>query len=180
MNILALDLGTTFGWAYRSPKKLLAGSCELMTAKELKAQSNLRMDRRLDGRVPRFADHLHTFCAHHTVDWMVFEDVRFTTGLLQANLWASFRSVVWLTAYQRDLKVECLDTSKLKAFATGNGCATKEAMAAWLPRKCKDVRFFDGATRLIDGNEILDDNAVDATHLLLWAESVLLNEHPKA
>jgi hypothetical protein len=80
---------------------------------------------------------------------------------------------IWLHAHRWGMQVECLDTARLKAFATGCGAATKELMAAWLPRKCPQVRFFDGATRLVDSNEILDDNAVDATHLLLWAESVL-------
>ncbi|NOS67027.1 MAG: hypothetical protein HOO67_01525 [Candidatus Peribacteraceae bacterium] len=176
MKVLALDLGTTTGWAYRGPGGFSAGSWELMTRRELTAQSALRMDRRQDGRVIRFWDRLEDFFQAHPVEWLVFEDVRFTKGLLQAHLWASFRAVVWLTAHRRKMKVECLTTDRLKAFATGNGCATKEAMAAWLPRKCKEVRFFDGATRLVDSNAILDDNAVDAAHLLLWAESVLLNE----
>lgn len=173
MNILALDLGTTTGWAYRSPGGLQAGSLELMTDKELKAQRKTRMDRRQDGRILKLWAHLHTFCAQVPTDWIVFEDVEFAKSRMQAHLWASFRTTIWLFASKEQKQVECLATGKLKAFATGNGSATKEAMAAWLPRKCKEVRFFDGATRLVDGNAILDDNAIDATHLLLWSESVL-------
>lgn len=173
MKILALDLGTTTGWAYRTPQGLRAGSIVLMGTKALKEQAAKRLDRRQDGRILRFWDHLQVVCTANPIDWLVFEDVQFAKSRMQAHLWAGFRSVVWLVAHQRGLQVECLSTDRLKRFATGNGCATKEAMAAWLPRKCKDVRFFDGATRLVDGNEILDDNAVDATHLLLWAESVL-------
>lgn len=181
MNILALDLGTTTGWAYRDPAtgRLVASSTELMTKREIAAQAKIRMDRRQDGRILRFWERLNQFFRAYPVDWLVFEDVQFAKSRMQAHLWASFRTTVWLFAAERGLKVECLSTDRLKLFATGSGIATKELMAAWLPRKCSEVRFFDNALRLVDGNEILDDNAVDAAHLLLWSESVLKHEPTK-
>jgi len=178
MKILTLDLGTKTGWAYRnSGRSLQAGTWRLMSPKEVTAQGKLRGDRRLDQRIPRLYEKLsETRDRVGGLDWIVFEDVQFGSTTMQAHLWASFRTVIWLFASLSGIKTECLATGKLKVFAAGHGAATKDMMAAWLCKKCpNDFRHFDGATRRVDNNEVLDDNAVDAIHLLLWAEQTLKN-----
>jgi Holliday junction resolvasome RuvABC endonuclease subunit len=137
----------------------------------------MRGDRRNDRRIRALWEFLEDMDETVGFDVIVFEDVQFVRSTAQAHLWASFRTVVWLYAVMHELTTECLATGKLKVFATGCGSATKEMMASWLVQKHRDaVNFYDGALRLLDNDTILDDNAVDATHLLLWAEKVLKNE----
>lgn len=178
MNILSLDLGTTTGWAFRRNGLMRAGSVLLATEKALTIQRKVRGDRRGDSRVQalwEFLEDTEESCG--SFDAIVFEDVKFIRSTAQGQLWPSFRTTVWLYAYMHELMVECLATGKLKIFATGNGAATKEMMAAWLVKKNPEMaRFYDGALRLADNDAILDDNAVDALHLLFWAESTLKNE----
>lgn len=172
MKILALDLGTTTGWACFDGDRIVAGSRRLMSPREVSAQAKLRMDRRLDGRIPalwELLEDLDESCG--PFDWLVFEDVQFGSTTMQAHLWASFRTTVWLYAFQHDRKTECLATGRLKVFAANHGAATKDMMGAWLCKKRPaDFRFFDGAIRRVDNNEIMDDNSIDAAHLLLWAK----------
>jgi hypothetical protein len=177
MKILSLDLGTTTGWATRYDGKLCAGSWELATEKELKSQREIRGDRRLDMRIPALWQKLiEAERVFLRFDYFVFEDVRFMKSTAQGQLWPSFRTTVWLYAHMKRARTECLDTGKLKLWATGNGGSTKEMMAVWLAKKIpSEVRFYDRALRLVDTDTILDDNAVDATHLLLWAEHTLKN-----
>jgi Holliday junction resolvasome RuvABC endonuclease subunit len=178
MNILALDLGTTTGWAIRDAGGTLrAGSARLASEKQLSEQRKLRGDRRSDIRIRALWEFIEDMEESVGFDAIVFEDVQFVRSTAQAHLWASFRTTVWLYAYLHEKTTECLATGKLKMFATGSGSATKEMMAVWLVQKHTEIfGFYDGATRLLDNDAILDDNAVDATHLLLWAEKVLKNE----
>lgn len=181
MKILAIDLGTTTGWAIREGNgRLAAGSIELANERQLALQRKLRGDRRGDRRIFSLWEFLEDMDESVGFDAMVFEDVQFVRSTAQAHLWASFRTTIWLYAHLHERLVECLATGKLKIFATGAGSATKEMMAAWLAKtQPETVRFYDGALRLIDNDKILDDNAVDATHLLLWAEKTLKNEPTK-
>lgn len=180
MKILALDLGTCTGWAIREGSgRLGAGSQLLATEKQLSEQRKLRGDRRNDMRIRMLWEFLEDMEESVGFDAIVFEDVQFVRSTAQAHLWASFRATIWLYAYLHEKITECLATGKLKIFATGAGSATKEMMAAWLAKSHPEIaRFCDGALRLVDNDAILDDNAVDAIHLLLWAEKVLKNEKP--
>jgi len=173
MNILALDLGTKTGWATGTA----CGTWTLATSKELKEHRKRRGDRRCDIRVLRLWAEIAKLHGATPFDWIVFEDVRFSLGLMQAHLWASFRTVAWLFAAHNVVEIECIDTSRLKRFATRHGNAPKDLMSAWLVKTHADrFRFFDGAVREVDNNKKLDDNAVDAAHLYYWAKLVLKNE----
>jgi Holliday junction resolvasome RuvABC endonuclease subunit len=179
MNILSLDLGTTTGWAIRREGKLRAGSVLLATERQLKEQRKLRGDRRGDARIQALWEFIEDMDEAAPFDAIVFEDVQFVRSTAQAHLWASFRTTIWLYAYLQGKTVECLATGKLKVWATGCGSATKEMMAAWLVHYHPEIaRFYDGHLRFVENNAILDDNATDALHLLLWAEKTLKNEPP--
>jgi hypothetical protein len=175
MKILALDLGTTTGWAVREGGRLLAGSKLLLDRKGVTLQAKRRGDRRLDRRMPALYVFIEALEEDYgPFDWLVFEDVQFGSTTMQAHLWASFRTVVWIYAWYCKKNTECLATGKLKVFAAGHGAATKNMMAAWLAKKCpKDFKLSDKAIVGVDKNEKIDDNGVDAAHLLLWAESTL-------
>lgn len=132
------------------------------------------MDRRLDPRVMALVNHLGEVHRKTPLDYIVFEDVRFASSQAQAHLWASFRGAVWAFAHLNGIQTECLDTGKLKKFATGSGAADKSSMALSLVSKFPAVFSLEkGLVKYWETGTLLDDNAVDAIHLLNWAQSVL-------
>jgi Holliday junction resolvasome RuvABC endonuclease subunit len=159
MYILALDLGSTTGFAWgnadtRFPTDV--GSKTWATEKELRVMRHDRGDRRGDLRIIRFYDWLTTAHSPLKFDAVVFEDVQFASSLAQTQLWSSFRTTVWL-AFPKTL-IEAVPVGTLKKFATGFGSASKDAMAAAMERQHPVLL-----------NECSDDNAVDAAWLWLWA-----------
>lgn len=170
MKILALDLGTTTGWAYHDGTKSTHGSKLLASEKNLRHARNLRMDRRLDVRAIALRCFLSPFLGDSKPAYILFEDVQFGKSLAQVQLWSSFRGVVWGFAIEHEIEVDCLATGKLKKFATDSGAADKTDMAKALVQS--DPRVYtlyahNGVRNTLTG-EILDDNAVDAAHLLQW------------
>lgn len=179
MRILSLDLGTKTGWAVGDSEKLIdCGTWPLATAKEIKIAGLTRMNRRLDPRIPMLWGYLHNQHLNAPLDWVVFEDVQFSSTTMQTQLWSSFRTVTWLFASINRVQIECLPVGKLKIFATNYGAATKEMMSKYLLTG-EDPRFFlDSRTKSVQFNDkILDDNAVDAVHLLKWAMKTFRNKN---
>jgi len=164
MNVLALDLGSTTGFAFTQIGGPIPqiGSKTWATTKELRDQKTRRMDRRGDIRVVRFFDWLTNLHAVAKFDTVIFEDVQFSSSTAQTQLWSSFRTTVWL-AFPKTL-IETVPVGTLKKFATGSGSADKPAMLAALVRR---------APELITLGVTPDDNAVDATWLWLWAQKNL-------
>ena len=168
MRILALDLGTNTGFAYDDPHEgLTCGTWKLASAKEVKDWGKLRLTRRRDPRVMRLFDLVSGLHDLHRFDVILFEDVQFASSTYQVQLWSSLRAAVWLAC-----KVvhpipyfDCVPVGTLKAFATGNGAATKDSMLAAAKRK----KLLDDPTEFDD----LDDNAIDALHLYDWAKQNL-------
>jgi Holliday junction resolvasome RuvABC endonuclease subunit len=164
MKILALDLGSTTGFAHNSngsDSRSLPSiySKTWATAKELRDQKARRLDRRGDIRIVRFYDFISLLQSQARFDAVVFEDVQFHTSTAQTQLWSSFRTTVWL-AFPKML-MEAVPVGTLKKFATGSGSADKQAMLAALVRR---------APELITLGETPDDNACDAAWLWLWAQ----------
>lgn len=168
MKILALDLGTTTGYGFYDGTNTRHGSKLLASEKNLRHARNLRMDRRLDVRAMALYFFLKYFGG--TPDVLLFEDVQFGKSLAQVQLWSSFRGVVWGFCAERGIDVDCLATGKLKKFATGSGAADKTDMAIALVHSDPAVYTLGAHGGVLDARtgEILDDNAVDAAHLLRW------------
>jgi hypothetical protein len=154
MNILALDLGTNTGWARRLDGKVVSGTWSLPPKK--KGADCCVIDPRLILFRQRLRDNTD-------VDALVYEDVKFVRSQAQAHLWAGFRAVLWLFAHDFSIPTFCCPVQTLKKFATGSGAADKDAMAlAYYEKVGLNPRF-----------AALDDNAIDAWHLLHWAEATL-------
>ncbi len=156
MKILALDLGTSAGYAHNlfDPEEVEAGAWQLATPKEVAAWGKNRLTRRRDPRIER----LHNLLSKlPRPDVICYEDVQFSSYTKQVQLWSSFRAAVWL-AFPADTFIECVPVGTLKKFATGSGSADKDAMAAALYRHQPELKKAG-----------LNDDAVDAVWLFNWA-----------
>jgi len=167
-TLLALDLGSQCGWAYRARDgKVTAGTWTLISEELRKKAAKQRLDRRLDPRIPALQRKLAGVWAnnlgHHepekAIEFMVFEDVQFSKYTLQTQLWSSLRAVVWLFAAANHIQTDCCPVTTLKKFATGSGAADKDFMMR-------------AAAKLFPTVPLVDDNCADALHLLQWAVTI--------
>lgn len=181
MIILALDLGTSTGYAIGISKelsladKMIAGTKVLANDSVLRAEKKTRANRRFDCRAANLFGWLRTEVLNiYSPDVVVFEDVKFASSQAQAHLWGSLRGALWSAcALQPKVRVDCLDTGKLKIWGAEHGHADKKDMARALVRKepGEYILYANGLMR-VPSAQILDDNAVDAIHLLRWAQSI--------
>jgi Holliday junction resolvasome RuvABC endonuclease subunit len=149
--ILGVDLGTTTGLACAGKGGILdIHSIPLATPKEVRAWSKAGLLRARDPRVERLCKYLMD---RYFVTDVVFEDVVFASSTYQVQLWASLRGALWLAFSHA--KFHPVPVGTLKKFATGNGCADKEAMVKAAKKDSLDVQG-------------LDDNAIDAYWLAKW------------
>jgi len=143
MRILALDLGTTTGWAIRDPGgSILSGSQSFKPG-------------RWDGggmRFLRFRRWLDEIKGGGNIDLLVYEEVRRHLGLDASHVYGGFMGHVTEWCEERNIPYYGEPVKTIKRAATGKGNADKQAM--------------------IDADKALgfdpeDDNEADAIHLLL-------------
>ena len=144
--ILALDLGTTTGWAIRTAEGvILSGTVSFRPS-------------RYDGggmRYLRFRTWLEELAEDAgglTSVW--FEEVRRHAGTDAAHTYGGFLATLTSWCEQRCLPYQGVPVGTIKRHATGKGNADKPAMLA-----AARARGFSPA----------DDNEADAIALLLWA-----------
>jgi len=153
---LALDLGTTTGWAaWFADGIVTSGSWTLATPKELRQQRKYGGERRSDVRFHRLRQRIGDTIAAYQIEQVVFEDVLFLSSQAQSQLWASLRAAVWCQAVRAT--IDCVHTGTLKKFATGSGNADKAAMGAAL-----------AALPPPWSRQVSDDNEADALWILRW------------
>jgi hypothetical protein len=144
--VLALDLGTTTGWALRSRDGGITSGT--MTFKPSRFEGGgmryLRFRHWL-GDIARLASGLER---------IVFEEVRAHAGTDAGHIYGGFLGLLTAWCEQRAVPYEGVPVGTIKRFATGRGNADKAAMIAAIR-----ARGFDPA----------DDNEADAIALLLWA-----------
>lgn len=172
MKLASFDLGTSTGVARWDGLFIQTYTVELASEKDLRVARRLRMDRRLDPRAIRFTRLLTDVCSRpdSRPDYFIFEDVRFIRSSAQAHLWGTWRGILWAVAMLNGVEVECLDTAKLKKFATGSGSADKSCMARALTEKYPvDYCIEKGLVRNVRQGTLMSDDEVDAAHLLDWA-----------
>jgi len=144
--ILALDLGTTTGWATR----LAAGAIESGT-------TSFRPSRYDGGgmRYLRFRDWLDQIATDvASIGAVYFEEVRRHIGTDAAHLYGGFLATLTSWCEQREIPYEGVPVGSIKRHVTGKGNADKTAVL-----EAVRARGFKPA----------DDNEADAIAILLWA-----------
>ena len=143
---LALDLGTTTGWALRlSDGTIHSGTIDFRPG-------------RYEGggiRYLRFRGWLDRLVTDTgTITAVYFEEVRRHVGTDAAHLYGGFLATLTAWCEQRAIAYQGVPVGTIKRFATGKGNAGKDAVIAAI-RDC--------------GFAPADDNEADALALLLWA-----------
>jgi Holliday junction resolvasome RuvABC endonuclease subunit len=145
-TVLALDLGTTTGWAIRSFDGLItSGTVSFKPS-------------RYDGggmRYLRFTNWLTEIDRlSGPIEAIYFEEVRRHIGTDAAHVFGGLLAVLTSWGELRGVPYQGVPVGRIKRHATGKGNANKEAMVA-----AARARGFSPA----------DDNEADAIALLLWA-----------
>lgn len=185
MITLALDLGSTTGWAVGDRHgRFASGSVTHLNAKQLREQKKTSMERRCDGRVVALADWVGKTLVEWKIERVVFEDVLFIQSLAQGQLWSSFRAAVWVQCMVdrgTPIEMHCLPVATIKKFFTGHGGAEKVHMAQALLDGRRGYRdeFHVGTNKKGDTDLLerksgrsVDDNEVDALAILAFAAAV--------
>ena len=117
-KILALDLGTKFGWAYQDE----AGAVRWGTERLVKRK----------GRPGKILRDFEFWLMAHLItlapDVVVFENVRRHRGVLAAHAFGAWRCVVLMKCDKLDVPVYEIEVPRIKMVASGKGNATKSEM----------------------------------------------------
>jgi Holliday junction resolvasome RuvABC endonuclease subunit len=145
-SILALDLGSTTGWAARNSRcRILHGTAEFRPTRfEGGGMRYLRFGKWLD----------QTLDVTGGIDAVYFEEVRRHAGTDAAHIYGGFLAALTSWCEQHGIAYQGVPVGTIKRFATGKGNADKQAMIA-----ATRERGFDPS----------DDNEADAIAILLWA-----------
>jgi len=145
-TVLALDLGSTTGWALRTPDGLItSGALSLRPG-------------RFDGggmRYLRFANWLteiDRLSGPIAAIW--FEEVRRHIGTDAAHIYGGFLATMTAWCERECVAYQGVPVGTIKRFATGKGNAGKDAVLAAIRQR---------------GFHPADDNEADAIAILLWA-----------
>lgn len=147
-SILALDLGTTTGWALSPPGgPITSGTVSFRPS-------------RYDGggmRYLRFRNWLNQLLVGgDTIAAVYFEEVRRHVGTDAAHIYGGFLACLSAWCEEQGIAYQGVPVGTIKRFATGKGNADKAAMIAALRER---------------GFSPTDDNEADAIAILLWANA---------
>mgnify|MGYP006279033259 CR=1 FL=1 len=147
-KILALDLGTTTGWALRSGReKILSGTVIFKPSRfEGGGMRYLRFSQWLDQLLKSLID----------LDVVYFEEVRRHSGVDAAHAYGGFLGCLTSWCEEHGVPYQGVPVGTIKQFITGKGNADKATVIAAIRSR---------------GFDISDDNEADALALLLWAIS---------
>ena len=145
-SILALDLGSTTGWAVRNGRcRILHGTAEFRPT-------------RFEGggmRYLRFGKWLEqTLEVTGGIDAVYVEEVRRHIGTDAAHVYGGLLATLTAWCEGHGIPYQGVPVGTIKRFATGKGNADKQAMIAAVRER---------------GFEPADDNEADAIAILLWA-----------
>ena len=143
--ILALDLGTTTGWASLAGGIVHSGTASFRSC-------------RYDGGGMRFLRFQHWLeqLADNSggLAAIYFEEVRRHVGTDAAHLYGGFLATLTSWCEREGVAYQGVPVGTIKRFATGKGNAGKEAVLAAMRQR---------------GFQPADDNEADAIAILLWA-----------
>jgi hypothetical protein len=144
--VLALDLGTTTGWALRGQHGGITSGT--MTFRPSRFEGGGMRFLRFRGWLAEVA------ALSGGVARVVFEEVRAHAGTDAAHLYGGFLAHLSAWCEERSIAYQGVPVATIKRYATGKGNADKAKMVAAI-----QARGFAPA----------DDNEADAIALLLWA-----------
>jgi Holliday junction resolvasome RuvABC endonuclease subunit len=146
ITLLALDLGTTTGWALRDRTGRITSGTESFKP------------RRFEGggmRFLRFKRWLSELKAHADgLDALVFEEVRRHVSTYAAHAYGGFLATLTAWCEHHGIPYQGVPVGTIKKHATGKGNANKTEMLAAIRAR---------------GHRPADDNEADALALLHWA-----------
>ena len=144
--VLALDLGTTTGWAIRlESQRIVSGT---MTFKPSRFEGGGMRFLRFHGWLGELKRSVGG------LERIVFEEVRSHAGTDAAHIFGGWLAILSAWSEQHGVPYQGVPVGTIKRFATGKGNADKASMIAAI-----EARGFRPA----------DDNEADAIALLLWA-----------
>lgn len=153
MKILALDLGTTYGWAFDNGSEVLSGRHSLKTLRHEGAGM----------RYLRFSQWLDAFTEKNGYPTVVyFEEVRRHSSVTAAHVYGGFMTTLTAWCERWRIPYQSVPVGTIKKQFTGNGSASKEKM----------IR----AAFNHYGVFAEDDNHADALGILYYAQ--MLNRKP--
>ena len=146
--VLALDLGTTTGWALRTPEGLIAHGFVSFKPQRFEGggMRYLRFKRWL-------TDMSATVAAKQGLGAIYFEEVRRHLGVDAAHAYGGFLATLGAWCEHNNVPYHGVPVGTIKKHATGKGNAGKDEVIA--------------AMRAL-GHPVTDDNEADALALLHW------------
>lgn len=145
-TILALDLGTTTGWALRDHTGRIISGTESFKPQRFEGGGM---------RFLRFKGWLTELKMHADgIDALVFEEVRRHVSTDAAHVYGGFMAQLTAWCEHHGIPYQGVPVGTIKKHATGKGNAGKQAMVAAMQAL---------------GFRPEDDNEADALALLLWA-----------
>lgn len=151
MKILAMDLGTVYGWAFDNEVEVLSGRNSLKTLRHEGAGM----------RYFRFGQWLDAFVEKNGYPTVVyFEEVRRHNSVTSAHVYGGFMNTLTAWCEKWRIPYQSVPVGTIKKAFTGNGSASKQKMIR---------AAFDHFGVFVD-----DDNQADALGILYYAQ--LLNQ----
>ena len=151
-TLLAIDLGTTTGWAARADDRLVSGVVAFTPARfEGGGMRYLRFRRWLTELGQTLGG----------IEEIAFEEVRRHQGVDAAHAYGGFMATLTAWAEHHDIPYSGVPVGTVKKFIAGKGNANKDQVVA--------------AVKAL-GHDPQDNNEADAIAILLWSE----NQRPEA
>ena len=145
-TILALDLGTTTGWALRSPDGAITSGTQSFRPQRFEGGGM---------RFLRFKRWLTELKAHADgIDSLHFEEVRRHVSTDAAHAYGGFLATLTSWCEHHQIPYQGVPVGTIKKHATGKGNASKDEMITAMRRL---------------GHVPTDDNEADALAILHWA-----------
>ena len=145
-TILALDLGTTTGWALRGSDDHITSGSERFRPQRFEGGGMRFL------RFKRWLTEIKQSC--DGIDCLYFEEVRRHTGVDAAHAYGGFLATLTAWCEHHQSPYQGVPVGTIKKHATGKGNASKEDVIAAVQAR---------------GHDPVDDNEADALALLLWA-----------
>ena len=148
-TILALDLGTTTGWALRAPEGQIAHGFVSLKSQRFEGggMRYLRFRRWL-------TEMKATVSGTQGIGAVYFEEVRRHMGVDAAHVYGGLLAMLTAWCEHHRIPYQGVPVGTIKKHATGKGNASKDEMIA--------------AMRAL-GHAVTDDNEADALAILHWA-----------